>query len=149
MDRDVPSNLLTVLETWSSKCNTCVKWNTVTSHTFNINFGVRQGSVLSPTLFAIYVNDIASKLTFGHKYAIILYADDILLLSPSISELQVSLKYCETELTWLDMSINTKKSCCLRIGPRSSITCANLVTANGTALPWVSELRYLGVYIVS
>jgi hypothetical protein len=98
MDRDVPGNLLTVLENWYSKCTTCVKWNTVTSHTFNINFGVRQGSVLSPTLFAVYVNDIASKLTFGHKYAIILYADDILLLSSSVSELQVLLNYCETEL---------------------------------------------------
>jgi hypothetical protein len=47
------------------------------------------------------------------------------------------------------MSINTKKSCCLRIGPRFSIACSNLVTANGRTLPWVTELRYLGVYIVS
>jgi len=28
------------------------------------------------------------------------------------------LRVCERELTWLDMAINFKKSCCIRIGPR-------------------------------
>ncbi len=46
------------------------------------------------------------------------------------------------------MAINVKKSCCLRIGPRCSFSCANLVTADGRSLPWVNEVRYLGTYIV-
>ena len=32
---------------------------------------------------------------------------------------------CETELNWLDMAINMKKSCRLRIGPRADIVCSN------------------------
>ena len=53
---------------------------------------------------------------------IILYADDILLLSPS--RLQHLLHKCEVELAWLDMSINFSKSSCLRIGPRNDVVCA-------------------------
>ena len=47
------------------------------------------------------------------------------------------------------MSINVKKSCCIRIGPRCDAICANLTTANGNPLPWVDEIRYLGIYVVN
>ena len=41
---------------------------------------------------------------------IVLYADDILLLAPSIRELQLLLQTCEAELTYLDMTINVNKN---------------------------------------
>ena len=46
------------------------------------------------------------------------------------------------------MLINVKKSCCLRIGPRNDALCANIVTSRGHALPWVEEIRYLGIFIM-
>ena len=49
--------------------------------------------------------------------AIVLYADDILLLAPSISALESLLNLRECKLDQLDMVINNKKSCCIRIGP--------------------------------
>jgi len=48
----------------------------------------------------------------------------------------------------LGMVINIKKSCCLRIGPRCNVSCANISTHDGRLFSWVSELRYLGVFIV-
>ena len=48
---------------------------------------------------------------------IVLYGDAILLLAPSISGLESLLNLCERELDQLDMVINNKKSCCIRIGP--------------------------------
>jgi len=79
---------------------------------------------------------------------IIFYADDILLISPSLVYLEQLLHACERELKWLDMSINLNKSCCLRTGLRSNIICAAITSLTGHKLPWVSEMRYLGVYFV-
>ena len=114
---------------------------------FKICLGVRQGSVLSPFLFAIYLDDLADRRSNGRRSYIILYADDILLLSSSLCELQDLLHACEQELKWLDMSINIGKSGCMRIGPRFRIQCSTISTSNGDSLPWVNELRYLGIYL--
>ena len=100
-------------------------------------------------MFAIYLNDVHAARSLTPRSYIILYADDILLIAPSIGELQSLFHVCEIELNWLDMSINEKKSCCIRIGPRSDLKCASITTSNGHNLPWVNEVRYLGTYIIS
>ena len=100
---------------------------------------------MSPYLFAVYVNDVDYSSTSCH---VILYADDILLLASSISELERVLHACENELLWLDMSINFKKSCCLRVGKRCNVSCATITSLKGQHLPWVTEIKYLGVHVV-
>ena len=105
-----------------------VKWNHIFSGTFAVKFGGRQGSVLSPVMFAIYLNDVYAACSLTPRSYIILYADDILLIATSIGELQSLFHVCETELNWLDMSINEKKSCCIRIGPRSDLKCASITS---------------------
>ena len=70
---------------------------------------VRQGGVLSPYLFACFIDSLvdkkqASRLGCHVNMAcpsILLYADDILLVSPSVSSLQCILRICEAELEWL------------------------------------------------
>ena len=42
------------------------------------------------------------------------------------------------------MKINFKKSCCLRVGTRCDLTCAN---SNGRLLPWVTDM-YIGVFFI-
>ena len=71
----------------------------------------------------------------------VLYADDTLLIAPSLSVLQKLLLACEKELDAIDMVINVKKSSCLRVGPRHKVTCA------GDNLPRVNEIRYFGIFI--
>jgi hypothetical protein len=147
--RHLPNNLLDILDLWLSNSWSCVKWLDTFSNFFKIELGVRQGSVLSPFLFAVYLDEIVDHRVNGIHNYVILYADDILLLSPSLSDLQRMFTACETELTLLDMTINVKKSCCLRIGPRFEAGCSNIITVTGTALPWVKSIRYLGIYIVN
>jgi len=55
---------------------------------------------------------------------------------------------CECELIWLDKSVNFSESCCLRIGARCDISVAGVNSLSGKSLPWVIEMRYLGVFIV-
>ena len=51
--------------------------------------------------------------------AIFLYADDIILLSPSVFALQTLVNVCALELQYLDVAVNAGKSACMRFGPRS------------------------------
>jgi len=55
----------------------------------------------------------------------------------------------ETELNDIDMAINFKKSSCIRIGPRNDATCASIVSLNYHVIHWMTEVRYLGIYMVS
>jgi len=148
MKRNIPVQLLEVLENLISCCHSYVKWNNVWSSVLEINFGARQGSVLSPFLFAVYLDDLSRLESSVNGCHIILYADDILLLSPSVTRLQHLLHKCEVELAWLDMSINFSKSSCLRIGPRNDVVCATITSSTGHSIPCTSEIRYLGVYLI-
>jgi hypothetical protein len=149
MKRHFPLELIIILEKWFSSCYTCVNWYGVKSLFFSVNIGVRQGGVLSPLLFAIYLDDAVKNVcSYGLPLSIVLYADDIMLLSSSLITLQKLLSVCEKELIYLGMSINVKKSCCLRIGSRCNASCENLTITGGLKLPWVEEIRYLGIYII-
>jgi len=148
MKRCLPSKLLDLLVYWLDNCSSCVKWCGVLSQFFKLDFGVRQSSVLSPFFVCYLLDDIFDYRCNSMSRLIILYADDIMLRTRSFSELQLLLTACEQELLWLDMSINCKKSCCMRISPCFNVNCNNIITSSGFDLPWVNEIRYLGIYIV-
>ena len=109
MKRLIPNQLLNLLVSWLSGCYSYVKWYQAWSRLFRVDFGVRQGSVLSPYLFSIYMDDLAKLCQYNRGMFIVLYADDIILLAPSIRELQLLLQTCEAELIYLDMTINVIK----------------------------------------
>ena len=126
MKRLIPVQLLHLLENWLLNCYSCVKWADSFSQFFQLYFGVMQGSVMSPLLFAVYADNLAKSCDCSRGIYIALYADDILLLTPTVSELQSLLNTCERELQALDLVINVKKLCCLRIGPRNDVNCERL-----------------------
>ena len=76
-------------------------------------------------------------------YIIFLYADDIILLAPSVQALQLLINICISELNYLDMAINVKKSACMRFGPRYKNVCANVVVS-GALINW---LRRPGIWV--
>jgi len=151
MDRLLPVNVLLLLEDWFGKCFACVKWDSLLSCTFQLTRGIWQGGVLSPYLFALYVDDILAIVEKRRSrcfyqsvcVSIVMYADDILLLSPSVTVLQELLYVCENVLVSLDFSINPKKSVCTRIGPRCNTICCDIVSSKGHASHWVDSVRYL------
>jgi len=104
--------------------------------------------VLSPFLFAKYIDDIGNLCKPENGLYTILYADDIILLAPSVVSLEKLLHNCELELNWLDMAINSKKSFCLRVGPRYDVKRSKVVSSTGKVIPWSNEIRYLGIYII-
>jgi len=79
----------------------------------------------------------------------VLHAEDIPLIAPSIGELQSLFRFCELELSWLDMRINVIKSCCIRIASRHDVKWASVISMDGHKMRWVDEMRYLGTVYMS
>jgi hypothetical protein len=100
------------------------------------------------------VDDILKKLqNFGcylHGIAMsaFMYANDLILLSPSVVELQRMVDLCCKEFEELDLQLNSSKSVCMRLGPRWHKSCSPIITKTGV-INWVTETTYLGVTIVA
>jgi len=125
----------------------CVKWNECFSSCRNILAGVGQGGVLSPTLFGIYINDILVLLqthqhgcwVFGRFVGLLMYTDDLVLLSITLGDLRSMLHNVCLELSWLDMKLNMKNSHMLRIGPRCNVNISP-VTVHGLLLSITNDM---------
>ena len=121
----MPICLVKVLVCWYRKCNAVVRWNGRISRAFYILAGVRQGGILSPLLFAVYIDGLVAQLQasgFGCKLhglyvGCILYADDIILLAHTSYTLQKMLDICNSDITALDLHFNVVKSVVMRVGP--------------------------------
>ena len=91
-DHKIPFFIIKVIVNWYSKMFASVRWNGSFSNMLPIKSGVLQGSILSPSLFNLYVDVIIvalSKAGYGCfvrqiYMGCIVYADDIILLSTSI-----------------------------------------------------------------
>ena len=113
--------------------------------------------MLSPLFFAVFIDDLVLRVKSANAgcylsfscCCIFLYADDILLLSPSIAGLQRLVDACELECDSLDMRINVNKSCCVRFGSRFNETCSEITSKHGGVIHWAVTCRYLGVNFVS
>ncbi len=96
----------------------CVKWGCLTSELFSVSNGVRQGSILSPHFFNVYVDDLSTKLNKMNIGCVmdefiinhLLYADDIVLVSPSSAGLKKLLEVCEIFGKENDMLFNATQS---------------------------------------
>ena len=77
--------------------------------------GIRQGGVLSQILFSIYVNEMLLKLNNygcnvkGLCFGSFMYADDLVLISISLSELQAVIYLCCTQLKSIDLFLGLSK----------------------------------------
>ena len=86
---------------------------------FSCNKGIRQGDGLSPVLFSLFMNDLPQYLRDdhcpevmigSHSLNCLIYADDLLVLSPSPEGLQKSINVIKKYTEEWKLEVNTKKS---------------------------------------
>ena len=118
LDRNVPACLVLLLKYWYGHMQCAVRWCNVLGNWFPILSGVRQGSVLSPVMFSINIDELITDLKqsgygacIGNIYAgCFLYADDIVLLSPTCDGLQELITVCEEFGRLWDLKFSSLKS---------------------------------------
>ena len=130
------------------KCH--VRWNNKQSDPFSVSNGVKQGSVISPLLFSIYIDNLFSKLKqlglgchVGLTYAGAFgYADDIALVSPSIYGLKKMFSICESYARDYQTTFNPEKSKLICFNASSSEI--SPIYLNGTPVTVVNKDSHLG-----
>ena len=139
-----------------------VEMNGIVSETLPITTSVPQGSILGPTLFLIYINDINKATDF---FKLICYADDTTLIS-SISaaekqsgskDIEVVSNFINKELEkitdWLDankLSLNAGKTKFMMFKKKRGIIQQNSIPdikLKGTKIKMVPEFDFLGFVI--
>ena len=136
-----------------------VKWNNVLSKQYSISNGVKQGGCLSPILFSIYLNDLIDVLRssnigcrYGNHYmGVYCYADDIGLLSPTLSGLKEMLKLCEDYALKHKIIFNASKSQLLYFPSNTARVPKDfmLKMKSGQVIPYTDTCNYLGNTICS
>ena len=117
-----------------------------------VRSGVPQGSVLGPLLFLIYINDI-TELHFSEQSRLSLYADDILLYKPIISECSFSEIQQDIDhlFVWSQENMlffNVAKCKCLFLTNKPNISFPRIQLDN-QPIEFVQSYKYLGVTITS
>ena len=89
----------------------------------NQSIGVPQGDKLSPLIFSLFIADLADHLKGNEEDLIIIfYADDLVIVSKTLSTLQMAMerlqKYCTTNK--LEVNVNKTKAMKFRRGGRLS-----------------------------
>ena len=154
----IPASVVRILRFWYSEQVMFVSWNGSVSDGFLTRNGVRQGGLLSPGLFNLYVNYFSEELNrldigcYLNAVCInhLVYADDLCLISPSLRGLRALVRVCEAAGDYLSISFNPQKTVCMRF---SSPCYRNIpffpVTLRGSHLQFVDQVKYLGHIISS
>jgi len=152
ISRKFPYHFIAILYNWYSNLRCSVVWNKLIGTAFPVLCGVRQGGILSPYLFAIYVDDIIAQLRnsgYGIRISNIfagclLYADDIVLLSCSWYGLQKLVNICcEYGNIW-DIKFNPLKSQIITFGGQQPPAAG--IIMEDSVIPLSNRVKYLGCY---
>ena len=156
LDRNFPSIYLRLILKMYILQKAHVCWNGEVSDTFAIGNGVKQGGVLSPRLFCVYIDDLFSILrrkktgcwVNGEFVGLLGYADDLLLLAPSRDALQEMISSCEEFASNANLAFSThalpkkcKTKCMSFLRDKRDVK--NIIL-NGKELPWVTTAKHLG-----
>ena len=158
VDRKVPAVVIRVLLFVYEEQYAWVKWGKTRSRTFGVVNGTRQGSVLSPALFSVYMDDLIVRLRKsgvgchigGVFCGVVGYADDLLLMAPRRSGMKRMLTLCEDYAVENNLEFSTdpnpaksKSKCIFMSGHLKVAKPANL-QLYGVDLPWVKTATHLG-----
>lgn len=132
-----------------------VQNNNNISKLFKTTIGVKQGGPLSPKLFSFYVEDLIKELelkrigenTYGVYTGVVMYADDILLLTTSLEELQKAINTCERYGIKNEIKFNPDKTQFIIFGKKEKENKKKVPKMYGEEIKKFEKIKYLGIYL--
>lgn len=153
LDRKVPGYLVRILIFWYNHQKMTVRWGDETSNSFTVSNGVRQGGILSPWLFNVYMDGLSDKLNTCKVGCVIgsvivnhlMYADDLVIFSPSAKGLTALINICTAYGDENDILYNQKKSAVMivRTSQYKNVKFPPF-HLNGVKLSELNHIKYLG-----
>lgn len=156
-ERKLPVVFVRFLFVLYTNHSACVCWNAVYSRTFAIKNGVRQGGILSPTLFCIYIDELLIRLArsavgchIGSNFlGALAYADDITLIAPTPTAMRTLLRICDEFANEYFVTFNAKKTKCiyysnLHCTPDDRVQLKPSFFINSNAIEYVQNWAHLG-----
>ncbi|CAG9134717.1 unnamed protein product [Plutella xylostella] len=149
----LPPELISLFRYWYLNQENRVRWLGKFSEPCRPECGVRQGGLSSPILFSLYINALIEGLSSMHIGCYIdgvcmnnfSYADDMVLLAPSVSALNELLAVCESYAKSHGLNYNTKKTEFMVFKSGTKVpTFVPPIRLNGVALRRAHQFKYLG-----
>ena len=153
--KGVPLFIIKLLVFWYSRQRMFVRWGDTCSTSFCVTNGVKQGGIISPMLFNLYMDDLSLMLNcsgiggyIGTSFINHLcYADDLCLISLSSSGMQHLLNICNEYATTQKLLYNGSKSFSLCFKKNTLKVSAPSFYLDQMKIPTVKQCRYLGITI--
>ena len=155
--RGVPRYLVLLVRYWYASQRLFVEWGDARSSSFSMKNGIRQGSLISPYLFNLYVDDLNKWLSEAKHGCYVgekamnnfSYADDLALLAPSAGSLNALLSICRKFADENMIEFSAPKSVVLLISPQlNRVPNKPNIYLGHNILSYVHEFKYLG-HIIS
>ena len=154
----IKGRLLVTIQALYKEMSSSICLNGMLTEWFGMEYGVKQGDNLSPSLFSCFINPLLSEIDnyeSGIMYSDFMvsslaYADDIILLSDSEEGPQKQVQTLEKWCHKWTQNINTGKTkvmhfCSNRQTPRTK----HKFVINGQELEVVEQYKYLGIVVDS
>ena len=128
------------------------RWNGRFSESFGVSNVVKQGGVISPILFCIYMDGLLNKLEYsgvgcyvgGVFSGAFAYADDLTLLCPSVGALKEMVAICSAYALEYDIKFNASKSQLIIFKSKTRAVPNPMITINGDNVKVVNSVIHLG-----
>lgn len=148
--KGIPPKIIHLIRELYTDAKCKVRYRGEESQPFELNTGVKQGCVLSPTLFLLLLDCVLQKTNSETPYGIrwnmsellhdIDYADDICLFAHRFDDIAQKIQHLSINANRVGLKINVKKTKLMRIGTSNTTP----LTLQGQLIEDVNSFSYLG-----
>ena len=154
MSVGINGKILKAIQSFYTDVKCAVKVNEYVTPFLCVPQGVKQGCKLSPTLFSLYINDLASEIKQMNlgvdidelQLSILLYADDIALIAPDVDSLQLMLDKLHEWCSKWRLSIHSDKTKIVHFRPSNVQRCNKQFSCGNVTIEVTDRYKYLGLW---